>query len=188
MRPQLGKEKILNAAVKLFAEKGYHGASVSEIAAAAAVSKGLMYNYFHSKEVLLLAIVEHASAKMFAVAGNMANSADEQDFNTRLSRFLENYGRLLKRNRRYLSFQLSLMFQPDLKKIVDVPLSMRAERLLADTEAMFKGIGNDDTHFMARRFIAELDGIALHYLAVFKNYPLEAMLKRLFDSYKDQTP
>jgi len=188
MRPQLGKEKILDAAVKLFSEKGYHGASVSEIAAAAAVSKGLMYNYFNSKEALLLAIIERASAKMFAVAGNMAKGTDEQDFNARLSRFLESYGRLLKRNRRYLSFQLSLMFQPDLKKIVEVPLSARAERLLADTEAMFKGTDNDDIHFMARRFIAELDGITLHYLAVFKNYPLEDMLKHLFDSYKDQTP
>lgn len=44
---------ILESALKLFADKGYHTSSISQIAKAAGISKGLVYNYFESKEDLL---------------------------------------------------------------------------------------------------------------------------------------
>ena len=48
----------MSVALKLFAEKGYHATSISQIAVKAKVSKGLMYNYFSSKEDLLDEIIE----------------------------------------------------------------------------------------------------------------------------------
>ena len=47
------KTLILDAALHVFAEEGYHSASISKIAKRAGVSKGLMYNYFESKQDLL---------------------------------------------------------------------------------------------------------------------------------------
>ncbi|MTI61140.1 MAG: TetR/AcrR family transcriptional regulator [Firmicutes bacterium] len=47
------KQKILNAAEKLFAKKGFDGARVSEIASEAGVNKALIYYYFNSKEDIL---------------------------------------------------------------------------------------------------------------------------------------
>lgn len=47
------KERILKAALGLFSEKGYDGTSVSEIAAAAHVTKALIYYYFKNKEEIL---------------------------------------------------------------------------------------------------------------------------------------
>lgn len=47
------KQKILNVAEKLFAEKGFDGARVSEIASEAGVNKALIYYYFNSKEDIL---------------------------------------------------------------------------------------------------------------------------------------
>ena len=41
---------ILNAAFKLMSAKGYDSTSIAQIATEAGVSKGLMYNYFQSKE------------------------------------------------------------------------------------------------------------------------------------------
>ena len=46
-------EKILQAALELFAGEGYDRTSMSRIANKAGVSKGLIYNYFDSKEELL---------------------------------------------------------------------------------------------------------------------------------------
>lgn len=43
------REKILEAAVAVFAEKGYHQARIEEIAARAGVGKGTVYEYFASK-------------------------------------------------------------------------------------------------------------------------------------------
>jgi AcrR family transcriptional regulator len=53
--------QILDAALTVFAEKGYRGTSIKDIAAAAGMSQGLMYHYFKSKEELLRATVEYHS-------------------------------------------------------------------------------------------------------------------------------
>lgn len=48
------RQKFLNEAALLFAEKGYDGADMGELARRAGVSKGSIYNYFESKEDLFL--------------------------------------------------------------------------------------------------------------------------------------
>ena len=50
------QSRLLDAAVDLFAEKGFDGTSVQEIVARAEVTKGAMYHYFRSKDDLLYAI------------------------------------------------------------------------------------------------------------------------------------
>lgn len=49
--------QIIDAASRLFATKGYHRTTTREIAAAADVSEGTLYNYFDSKNDLLFAII-----------------------------------------------------------------------------------------------------------------------------------
>ena len=67
------REKILNAAVSLFSSVGYFSTSVSKIAKKAGVSKGLLYNYFESKDDLLTAIVN----KTFTLLDNAFATKDE---------------------------------------------------------------------------------------------------------------
>lgn len=55
---------ILNAALKVFSEKGYNGASISNIAEQAGISKGLLYTYFKSKEDLLDELLIYGLNKM----------------------------------------------------------------------------------------------------------------------------
>lgn len=47
------RRRLLDAATRLFAERGFEGTSVQEIVAAAGVTKGAMYHYFDSKDDLL---------------------------------------------------------------------------------------------------------------------------------------
>lgn len=49
---------ILDAAMRVFVDKGYHAASVSNIADAAGLAKGTLYIYFESKEAMTTAIVD----------------------------------------------------------------------------------------------------------------------------------
>ncbi|MHC1722993.1 MAG: TetR/AcrR family transcriptional regulator [Aminipila sp.] len=51
------KQKILEAAYLLFSENGYKCTKISDIAAKAGIGKGTVYEYFESKESLLLSIV-----------------------------------------------------------------------------------------------------------------------------------
>lgn len=52
-------ERIRLAALELFGEKGYDGASMSELAERVGIAKPSLYNYYRSKEILLLDLVEH---------------------------------------------------------------------------------------------------------------------------------
>jgi AcrR family transcriptional regulator len=54
------REAITGAAAQLFAEKGFAGASVSDLAERCAVSKSLIYHYYSSKEAILFDVMnEH---------------------------------------------------------------------------------------------------------------------------------
>src|SRR5215216_2785066 len=47
------REQILDAALRIFSEKGFAGASIRDIAREVGVTEGLLYHYFESKEQLL---------------------------------------------------------------------------------------------------------------------------------------
>ncbi|MBO0683232.1 MAG: helix-turn-helix transcriptional regulator, partial [Candidatus Dormibacteraeota bacterium] len=51
---------MLETAGRLFAEQGFHAASMEEIADAAGISKPMLYTYFGSKEGLYFAFLELA--------------------------------------------------------------------------------------------------------------------------------
>ena len=51
------RERMLDAALATFVDKGIDGASVKDITAAAGVTQGLLYHYFDSKDALVLAIL-----------------------------------------------------------------------------------------------------------------------------------
>ncbi len=67
--PRLAREQrvdeILAAAQKLFCEKGYEQAAMSEIAARVGVVEGTIYKYFATKRELLLKVLEHWYEEMF---------------------------------------------------------------------------------------------------------------------------
>jgi len=55
-----GREELLEAAIALFAERGYVGTSIRDIALAVNRSVSNVYHYFQNKESLWLAILEHS--------------------------------------------------------------------------------------------------------------------------------
>lgn len=60
------RRKMLDAALSAFAERGYHGVAVPEVAAAARVSTGTVYVYFASKEALVNEVYRDAKLRLKA--------------------------------------------------------------------------------------------------------------------------
>jgi AcrR family transcriptional regulator len=58
--PVRTKAAILSAATSIFAEKGFGGARVDDIAARASINKRMLYHYFGDKEALYKAVLEAA--------------------------------------------------------------------------------------------------------------------------------
>jgi AcrR family transcriptional regulator len=59
--------QILDAALRLFSERGFHGSAVPDIARAAGVGTGTIYRYFPDKEGLVNALYQHWRARFNAL-------------------------------------------------------------------------------------------------------------------------
>jgi AcrR family transcriptional regulator len=58
-RDQGTRETIIEASMRLFARRGYHGTSVAQIAEATGLTKGALYWYFKGKEDLFLTVLDY---------------------------------------------------------------------------------------------------------------------------------
>jgi TetR/AcrR family fatty acid metabolism transcriptional regulator len=89
------RERILRAAVDVFAEHGYFNAKVAQIAKAAGVADGTIYLYFDGKEDLLITIFrEHTRNYLRALEQQMANvNRAEERLRIAIRHHLETLGR-----------------------------------------------------------------------------------------------
>lgn len=79
------RQAIAEAAGKLFAERGFHGTTLTEITAAAGKSPAVFYRYYADKEDLLAALAESFLHDVVAPSGltvRLPESADDTDFFT----------------------------------------------------------------------------------------------------------
>ena len=65
LRPEVRRERLVEAATKVFAERGYEGASVDEIAAEADMSTGAIHYWFEVRDEVLIAALKWASGQLF---------------------------------------------------------------------------------------------------------------------------
>jgi AcrR family transcriptional regulator len=72
------KERLLDAAAGIFAARGFHGASVEDVAAEAGLTKGAVYSNFDSKEALFLALLDREVAQLHDVLAALLALPAEQ--------------------------------------------------------------------------------------------------------------
>lgn len=90
------KEKIISAGFDLICQKGYYNTNTAEIAKAAGVSTGIIYQYFKDKHDILLAGIEKYASDIFYPMLNIAyNIFDKKDLKkvlkSMISKFVENH-------------------------------------------------------------------------------------------------
>jgi AcrR family transcriptional regulator len=86
-RRQQTREYLLQAAAQVFAERGFHGTSLDEVAAVAGFTKGAVYSNFKNKEDLFLALLESSySREMASLRATL--EASEVPADARLTDFL----------------------------------------------------------------------------------------------------
>jgi AcrR family transcriptional regulator len=73
-RKQARPQELLDAALELFAEKGFAGARAEEVAQRAGVSKGTLYLYYPSKEELFKAVIAHSLGSRIAATAQQVDA------------------------------------------------------------------------------------------------------------------
>ncbi len=71
------KQDIIQAARRVFAQKGYASTRIIEVAEAASVGKGTIYEYFRSKEALFFAVFESMMTESAGILSQAKDSAGE---------------------------------------------------------------------------------------------------------------
>jgi AcrR family transcriptional regulator len=92
------RERILDAALNVFSEKGFHQATVDEIAERAGLGKGTLYRYFANKETLFNELVRFRLEELEQQANAVLDGQD--DVLTMISKYLRIYFEFFDRNER----------------------------------------------------------------------------------------
>ena len=71
------RARIINSAIIIFAEKGYHLGNMNDIATKANVAVGSIYRYFHNKEDLLIAIFEEKMGELILELENRLQKIED---------------------------------------------------------------------------------------------------------------
>ena len=71
------REQIIDVAIPVFAKRGFHGASMNDVADAAGVTKPVLYQHFASKQDLYLALIDDVGRRMItAISKGTAGATD----------------------------------------------------------------------------------------------------------------
>jgi AcrR family transcriptional regulator len=97
----LRRTEILDAAVKIFAAKGFHNATVAEISAASGFAIGTLYQFFESKEQLYTAMLTEKLGMMYA-AIRMAVE-EEADIVRKIELLVASHFRYVEENAEFCS-------------------------------------------------------------------------------------
>ena len=123
MRNQLRKQQtrtvLLEAAAAVFAARGFHAASLDEIAEAAGYTKGAIYSNFGGKAELFLALVQERRAAMLEQFFPAADPAAHPDPGERLAAVSDVYRRLVPTESEYAlwaEFELYALRDPELRE------------------------------------------------------------------------
>ncbi|RPJ38571.1 MAG: TetR/AcrR family transcriptional regulator [Chloroflexi bacterium] len=102
------RQQLLDAAVVEFARNGFTRANINHISEAAGYSKGTIYNYFPSKQALMLALIGESSAKHFQYIADQVRQASDPA--QRLARFYEAGFRFIEENPAHARFLITTLF------------------------------------------------------------------------------
>ena len=175
------RQKILDAALEVFAKQGYHSATVDAIAKTAGISKGLMYNYFKSKEdvlqELMLGMMEDLMCEYMPLKPEEKFTKDD------IINFINVGIDLVLEKPHFWKLYFSVALQPVVMSIVfDKMMEMGQPYMIAMIE-YFSGKGIENPEVMMRYFSAVMDGIQFHCMLDPKTFPAEEVKKLLIKQF-----
>lgn len=166
---------ILDAATRVFAERGFFGAQVADIARRAGIAAGTVYLYFRSKDELLLTLFERTMQDAIREGREALDGVDDPA--ERLRRIARLHLERLGRDR-----DLAIVFQVELRQSTKFMARLSATRLrdylglirdtIADGQARGVFRANVPATLGAKMFFGALDEMATNWILSDRRYTL----------------
>ncbi|HEX4914987.1 MAG TPA: TetR/AcrR family transcriptional regulator [Vicinamibacterales bacterium] len=176
----IAKAKILQAALELFATRGYSTTTVDAIAESAGVSTGLLYYHFENKPALLQAIFEQSLSDVHAT---FAAADREPDPAHRLPALLRAAGTIVPRHRNFWAVWYGLRMQSEVLRSLGPSVMQFSAAIVRTLEGYLRDINWPEPGVEAQLLFAQIDGMCQHYVLDPSHYPLEPMIERLVERY-----
>lgn len=177
---QSSRNKILKTAIELFATLGYHTTSMDTVAKAAGISKGLIYNYFKSKDELLEAVLMD---KMEEYSGNMFGLSQSNSPREILENIITFAISWVRDDPRYWRLFYSMLLHPALPEQIHTKLKDMMITYIASLEELLAANGVEQPHLEAILLGATLDAVGLMYVFDQDTYPFEDLTQLLIRKY-----
>jgi AcrR family transcriptional regulator len=168
------QERILEAALQLFAENGYNAVSTSKVARMAGVSEGLVFRHFKSKEGLLNAVMEMGKKKIITLFTKISDKDEPEAILRGIIEIPFNIGQ-----EEYNFWRLFYMVKWQNKEYNDSLFESINEMLVK----AFKELNYSKPKIEAEAVMLLIDGIATNLLLKRPENP-QNLMKSIFEKYK----
>lgn len=173
------RQRILDAGLRLFSQRGYDETSVAALARSADVSKGLVYHYFDTKRDVLEAVMERGSERLEAALDRVGSGSSGAP----PAAVMEILG-LVAEDLRWWRLLFRLRMQPELGR--EIGLISLGESIENALERSLREAGYDSPRRDALALAAAVEGAAQRYALDPDGYPLveaaEAIVSRYLET------
>lgn len=174
------REAILSAALHVFSEEGYHHASISKVSKEAGVSKGLMYNYFQSKEELLELLIGSLLDEETKVVHKLMEEKFTTDTFIRLVQMGTN---ILRKNPKKWKLYLNMSSHPSVIPIIQKKFTPERQLFAENLLAFFTAQGYQDPAIQMQYFSITMTGFKFQYIMDPDNFPVFEMETKIIQQF-----
>lgn len=169
------QEKILQAALELFAREGYKMTSTSKVAKLAGVSEGLIFRHFRNKDGLLKAILKEGEDRIKVIFSNIIFEPDPKRL---IKKTLEAFSpeKIGKDQMEFWKLQYKIKWE------LEQYGEHKMEPLHLALVSAFRKLGYNNPELEAIHLQVTLDGLATRYFLM-KEFNFIPVLEFLIDKY-----
>ena len=175
------KQQIMQAALKVFASRGFNGATINMIAKEAGIAKGLMYSYYESKEKLLGELLNFGMQK--AASFLYEDASQKLETKKQFADSLRKMVKLFLQEADFWRLYTVLALQPHIAEKFQQEATKFIQEYLEVYMAYFKKKKSSNPMAEAMLFGAVLDGLMFDLMVAPEEYPIEDVVEMIIKKF-----
>ena len=161
-RTKWRQTQIRNAARACVLDEGFHAATISDIAAAAAMSKGHIYKYYENKEAIMIALIEHDMHE-FMLLISQVDQSEDRSIDSLVESFVNKLPAILKSDRTalWLEVQAEAARNPRVKEMAVKAANYFRETIRKVIEPVLEGPIKQELDIRVEMLLISMHGLGL---------------------------
>ena len=178
---EVKRKLIMNSALELFADYGYHGTSINMIAKKAGIAKGLIYTYFENKESLIKELVLGGIEEFSDIFDpNNDGVLTEEEFEF----FVNESFKLLESNMKFWRLYFVLVMKKEIIEMFGDKFKEFTSPFINILTDYYKRKNHANAEAEALLLCSVMDGVSLNFLMDPENFPLHKVKELIINKFK----